>query len=96
MTKHIKYFVCDIPRCKRGNKGFSTVNDLDRHKKSVHDVVMENSKSYQCASPACTNKTKVWPRLDNFKQHINRMHKDEDMYDLIKRYVVLIKDQPQR
>lgn len=85
MLKHNKEFVCDVPGCKRAGEGFSTVNDLDRHKKSVHKIGMNKSKSWQCASANCTNRNKTWPRLDNFKQHIDRMHKDEDMLDLIKR-----------
>jgi hypothetical protein len=83
--KHDKPFMCDIPGCKRDGRGFTTVNDLDRHKKSVHRINLLR-KSYQCASRNCRNREKIWPRLDNFKQHIDRMHKEEDDIDLIKRY----------
>lgn len=76
--------MCTELGCKRATQGFTTVNDLDRHKKSVHKIGVLN-KSYQCASELCRNKDKIWPRLDNFKQHIERMHKDEDELDLIKR-----------
>jgi hypothetical protein len=82
--KHEKPFKCDRPKCKRRDQGFTTVNDLDRHKKSVHRVGLLQ-KSYQCASESCRNKEKIWPRLDNFKQHIERMHKGEHMNDLVKR-----------
>jgi hypothetical protein len=82
--KHEKPYKCNWPKCKRGEQGFTTVNDLDRHKKSVHQVRLLE-KSYQCASESCRNKEKIWPRLDNFKQHIERMHKGEDIHDLIKR-----------
>lgn len=85
MLKHEKNFICDERGCKRAGKGFSTINDLDRHKKSVHKIGIENSKSYHCKAAACANKTKIWPRLDNFKQHLERMHKDEDMAQLITR-----------
>jgi hypothetical protein len=83
--RHDKPFMCDVLGCKRVGQGFTTVNDLDRHKKSVHRVNVL-AKSYQCASKTCRNKEKLWPRLDNFKQHIERMHKEEDYIDLIKRY----------
>lgn len=76
--------MCREPGCKR-NEGFTTVNDLDRHKKSVHRIGL-SKKSYQCASETCRNREKIWPRLDNFKQHIERMHKGEDEMNLIKRY----------
>jgi hypothetical protein len=82
---HDKPFMCDEANCKRGNPGFGTTNDLNRHKKSVHRIGLFD-KSYKCASETCRTKEKIWPRLDNFKQHIDRMHKDEDVYDLIKRY----------
>lgn len=85
MLKHSKPFKCDIRNCKRNSQGFTTSNDLDRHKKSVHRIRL-GDKSYQCASEACRNKRKVWPRLDNFKQHIDRMHSEEDKVDLINRY----------
>lgn len=84
ILRHDKPYLCDQPRCKRNGQGFTTVNDLDRHKKSVHRIGLLN-KSYQCASETCKNKEKIWPRLDNFKQHVERMHKDEDEADLIKR-----------
>ena len=86
MLRHDKPHICDVHGCNRAiiGKGFTTKNDLDRHKKSVHRVNMEKG-SYQCASKNCRNRGKIWPRLDNFKQHINRMHQGEDILDLINR-----------
>ncbi|ORX95304.1 hypothetical protein BCR34DRAFT_199796 [Clohesyomyces aquaticus] len=84
MLKHEKPFKCDIQNCRRGGKGFTTVNDLKRHKKSVHQIDALQD-SYQCASDNCRNKDKIWPRLDNFKQHIHRMHREEDESNLIRR-----------
>ncbi|KAH7076763.1 hypothetical protein BKA63DRAFT_289270 [Paraphoma chrysanthemicola] len=84
--KHEKPFKCEEPNCKRTGLGFTTVNDLDRHKKSVHRIGLLK-KSYQCASESCRSKEKIWPRLDNFKQHIERMHKEEEPEDLIKRSI---------
>ena len=43
------------------------------------------TKSYKCASASCKNPGKEWPRLDNFKQHLVRMHAGEDVQDLIDR-----------
>lgn len=85
MLRHHKPHFCNIANCPRGPKGFATQNDLDRHKKGVHKIGAAKN-SYRCASELCKNKGKTWTRLDNFKQHINRMHKDEDQEDLIKRY----------
>jgi hypothetical protein len=42
---------------------------------------------YQCATEMCRNRGKIWPGLDSFKIHINRMHRDEDEHDLILRSV---------
>ncbi|KAH7060611.1 hypothetical protein B0J12DRAFT_695972 [Macrophomina phaseolina] len=82
--KHTKPWTCDEPDCSR-KEGFTTINDLKRHQKSVHKIG-GMSKSFRCVADRCRNKDKLWPRLDNFKQHINRMHKDEyDMDDLINR-----------
>jgi len=88
MLKHDKPHTCDVYGCRRAaqGKGFTTINDLQRHKKSVHRIGVEKG-SYQCASEHCRNRGKIWPRLDNFKQHINRMHKGEDEQELIRKYV---------
>jgi hypothetical protein len=52
----------------------------------VHGVNIAKS-SYQCTVPQCRIRAKVWPRLDNFKQHLLRMHPDVDPMDLIHRYL---------
>jgi hypothetical protein len=49
------------------------------------DRIGVEEESYQCASEHCRNTGKLWPRLEDFEQHINRMHKEEDSRDLIKR-----------
>lgn len=85
MLKHEKPYKCDIPHCLR-LEGFITVNDLNRHKKSVHKIELAiTTKSFRCASPRCKAPGKLWPRLDNFKQHLKRMHKDENVENLIAR-----------
>lgn len=87
MLKHDKPNKCDIPGCSRVD-GFSTINDLQRHKKSKHGIGIDTiTTSFKCASPSCKNQAKIWPRRDNFKQHILRMHKDEDVNALISRCV---------
>lgn len=84
----MKNFICYVPDCVRAGKGFSTINDLDRHQKSVHKIGVEKSKSYQCAASGCSKKDKIWPRLDNFKQHIERMHKEDDLIQLVRKWVI--------
>ena len=42
---------------------------------------------YRCFAPGCAKASKLWPRLDNFKQHLIRMHPIEDVEALVKRYV---------
>ncbi|CAA9957545.1 hypothetical protein PTMSG1_01153 [Pyrenophora teres f. maculata] len=81
--KHTKPYKCDLPDCKR-TEGFATTNDLDRHKSTVHRQNI-NKKTYRCAAEDCRNKEKAWPRLDNFKQHVERMHPKENTLDLINR-----------
>jgi len=71
-----------VEGCNRTD-GFTTQNDLDRHKKSLHQV--PSGKSYVCAVPHCAKKTKVWPRADNFRQHCQRLHKEWDLSVLMDR-----------
>ncbi|CAF9904117.1 MAG: hypothetical protein ALECFALPRED_004853 [Alectoria fallacina] len=78
--RHQKPFKCDVPGCNR-ETGFTTKNDLDRHKKSIHQVYI--GKSYMCAAPHCAKKNKIWPRADNFRQHIIRLHRDWNVQELM-------------
>lgn len=86
--KHTKPWKCEEPHCSRKD-GFTTINDLTRHKKSVHKIG-GMTKSFRCVDERCKNKDKLWPRLDNFKQHVTRMHGDRNMEDLIRRYGYLV------
>ena len=77
--QHEKAHHCNELGCTRA-EGFATVNDLDRHKSSVHHKVpsVGNKCGYICA--ACPPPTghgatpKFWPRRDNFRAHIRRKH----------------------
>lgn len=70
ILRHLRPFKCDQQGCKRVTNGFSTRNDLDRHKKSVHRIAPSKGtvdRTYVCAVPNCNKREKVWPRADNFK-----------------------------
>ncbi|KAM4063922.1 C2H2 type zinc finger domain protein [Hirsutella rhossiliensis] len=59
--RHLKSHKCPYAGCIKGQRGFSTSNDLVRHKRSVHG---EHG----------TTGPKVWPRADNFRSHLLRSH----------------------
>ncbi|KKZ67862.1 hypothetical protein EMCG_06391 [[Emmonsia] crescens] len=86
MIRHKKGFHCKETGCSR-KEGFGTINDLERHQSSVHKIEQKhgNIKKCKCFAKNCTKKDKIWPRFDNFKQHLKRMHKDEDTEELIQR-----------
>ncbi|CZT10077.1 uncharacterized protein RAG0_14658 [Rhynchosporium agropyri] len=74
--RHRKPFICQVPRCTR-TEGFSTTNDLDRHTRSKHPSAVQKSssvKKFRCHVPGCKSKDKAWPRLDNFRSHLKRVH----------------------
>ncbi|KXT07414.1 hypothetical protein AC578_418 [Pseudocercospora eumusae] len=77
---HERPFRCEEHGCSR-KEGFATVNDRERHRKSVHNLrpTVGNSIGYICAACARNGSkdNKFWPRRDNFKAHIKRKHKDE-------------------
>lgn len=75
--RHRKPFTCNFPGCQR-DEGFSTSNDLDRHTKSKHPSAAAISSRYRCRVQGCKSKEKSWPRLDNFRSHLKRVHKVED------------------
>lgn len=85
-ARHRKLFKCDESGCPR-KEGFGTINDLARHKKCVHNQEPERGPKmmYMCYGKRCPRPNKKWPRLDNFKQHLGRMHGDEDADMLLKR-----------
>lgn len=85
-ARHKKLFKCDEPNCAR-REGFGTINDLARHKKCVHkkEPMRGPKVIYMCFGQNCTRKDKMWPRLDNFKQHLTRMHGNEDAAELLKK-----------
>jgi hypothetical protein len=80
--------MCDVEGCPRV-EGFSTSNDLDRHKRSVHPEKPTNGNRYRCTLAACRNKEKIWPRADNFRAHIKRVHQqgiaEEDLEKFVYR-----------
>ncbi|KAK3360090.1 hypothetical protein B0T25DRAFT_534701 [Lasiosphaeria hispida] len=69
--RHDKPYRCEEPGCPR-REGFGTSNDLDRHKKSVHKA---DGVKYRCTMGSCESKDKIWPRADNFRSHLKRVHK---------------------
>ncbi|KAJ5757814.1 uncharacterized protein N7511_006508 [Penicillium nucicola] len=85
-ARHRKLFKCDEPNCPR-KEGFGTINDLARHKKCVHNKEPERGPKmmYKCFGSSCPRPNKNWPRLDNFKQHLSRMHHEEDGDALLKK-----------
>ncbi|KAJ5675832.1 hypothetical protein N7462_008729 [Penicillium macrosclerotiorum] len=85
-ARHRKLFKCNEPNCPR-KEGFGTINDLARHKKCVHNKEPERGPKmmYLCFGMNCPRPDKKWPRLDNFKQHLSRMHHEEDADALLKK-----------
>ena len=60
---------------------------MDRHRKSKHNIRPPNcnDRSFKCAGAHCNKRLKIWPRLDNFKAHCQRMHKAESLDELLRR-----------
>lgn len=84
-ARHSRVYRCVEEGCPRSSIGFATINDLYRHEKSVHGKHVGKSRMYKCFAPGCAKASKLWPRLDNFKQHLIRMHPTEDIDALVKR-----------
>lgn len=83
--RHRKPFICTYPGCQR-SEGFSTTNDLDRHMKSKHPSCQKANlakRQYRCHIEGCKSREKAWPRLDNFRSHLKRVHRieSEDMFE---------------
>lgn len=91
MNRHTKPYRCAFPECKAKSVGFATSNDLDRHHKSGKHKLRPtkgSGKGYICY--ACTvqpdGQPKWWDRLDNFKAHVDRKHKEMDKQLVVRMY----------
>ncbi|KAL7936964.1 hypothetical protein V8C35DRAFT_212381 [Trichoderma chlorosporum] len=74
-ARHLKPFRCNHESCPRSREGFSTPNDLARHRKTVHREHDESDPIYVCRHDPCSRKKeKLWPRADNFRSHLARSH----------------------
>ncbi|KAF5019262.1 hypothetical protein F66182_8737 [Fusarium sp. NRRL 66182] len=71
--KHTLPWLCDVHGCPR-TKGFTSKNDLDRHKRTVHGDRTVAGRNFVCNIGNCAKKNKVWPRADNFRSHLYRIH----------------------
>ncbi|KLU86744.1 hypothetical protein MAPG_05754 [Magnaporthiopsis poae ATCC 64411] len=71
-ARHTRPHHCQVPNCQR-TKGFSTANDLARHTRSRHPDIA-TGHFYKCNKGSCANSSKLWPRADNFRQHLIRKH----------------------
>lgn len=86
--RHTKPYHCDVVGCARRD-GFSTSNDLERHKRSVHPQTDAAGNRYLCPIGSCKSRGKIWPRADNFRAHLKRVHSNEVVSDdELDRYVV--------
>lgn len=88
MFRHQKPFLCDALGCTR-KVGFGTLNDLERHRRCVHGIVSQDrpSKRFKCFAENCVRGDQIWPRFDNFRQHLLRMHGDIETEELLRRLV---------
>ncbi|KAI1502791.1 hypothetical protein F5X99DRAFT_417598 [Biscogniauxia marginata] len=94
--RHTKPFKCSVEDCTRHREGFSTSNDLDRHIRSVHPFEKASGNRYQCRLGTCKNKDKIWPRADNFKAHLKRVHQQQNLSDeVLEQYVYRYPTPPQ-
>ncbi|KAI1093198.1 hypothetical protein F5B19DRAFT_167385 [Rostrohypoxylon terebratum] len=78
--RHDKPFRCNVKNCTR-SEGFSTPNDLDRHIRSLHPEEHASGNRYRCLIGACKTKDKIWPRADNFRAHMKRVHRKDQLSD---------------
>lgn len=91
LARHRKDHVCKEDDC---DKRFGTLNDLERHRKSVHNKcpLFGPKEKYKCFGRNCRHPEKEWPRLDNFRAHLRRQHSDENEEDLVSQYVSTTSD----
>ncbi|KAF5022700.1 hypothetical protein F66182_5248 [Fusarium sp. NRRL 66182] len=88
---HTRPWKCDIDGCN--SPGFVSKNDLDRHKRGCHSQELVSGTFYVCTHGQCDD-SKKWPRKDNFRSHLSRVHKIECELDQVQKYEVHIGSKP--
>ncbi|CAG9955948.1 unnamed protein product, partial [Clonostachys rosea f. rosea IK726] len=75
----LRPFICDRNGCSKKEVGFATNNELVRHKRTVHGDNLKTT--FICTRGDCAkeNPPKRWPRADNFRAHLKRVHKIEQV-----------------
>lgn len=92
LQRHRKPHTCSYTDCSRQTNGFASNNDLVRHKRTVHGE-LANGRNFVCHHDPCNKKElKLWPRADNFRSHLQRVHKlkvkaEDDLRDYVHQYV---------
>lgn len=71
-ARHTKPYKCPLISCQRSTVGFTSKNDLSRHMNSVHKG--HAAVGYNCKYGNCKDKKKIYYRLDNFRNHLKKLH----------------------
>ena len=95
-TAKSKPYCCNFPGCDR-LEGFSAESDLDRHKRTRHNIPSSRRPNRNWKCQACQtqceqksrNNFRVWLRLDNFRDHCRKSHKNQDLNELVARSELL-------
>ena len=86
-----KSYFCDVPGCDRVG-GFSSESDLTRHRRTKHNIssFRRLDRRWQCQACQAEGEhggrnTRVWLRLDNFRDHCRKSHKNQNINELVVR-----------
>lgn len=76
-TKNGKTYACQIAGCSY-QKPFTRQYELTRHLKDLHYIRPSGGDRdfYMCAIAHCSQRTKLWTRVDKFRGHIRKAHRD--------------------
>jgi hypothetical protein len=63
--------------------GFTSPNDLKRHENSVHKGTKGPAVGFNCRYDHCRDRNKIYFRLDNFRNHLKKLHSTKDELDMV-------------
>lgn len=76
-----KEFKCELGADEdHKTRHFPNIQDLERHKRTMHGIQPTHSDPYhyRCPVEDCKVRTKPWVRRDNFRNHVVRRHFNND------------------
>ena len=74
LRRHERPYKCHYDGCAREGRGFMNPLNLNHHLREDHKAPFSALHNYQCLVPSCSEPDMTWSLVDDYEQHVIRMH----------------------